>query len=381
MADRPCAVFVLGLAPVKIGGIEKFLRLFVLRMDRAGWDTILCFDGTVSDEFRASVAFPFCTIEQVDHQGDLGFGAAAALWKVLRRHRPKRFIYAFNGIMRCFPWLARLAGCREVSFYDHSSRAPEFVAGPLALGKRVVGRLLTAPVSLIVSVAEFTRRTGTALGVSTARNVVLTNGVEVQERSADRGLALRARFAVPETAVVFTQLCWMVPVKGVPTLLQAAARAIAAVPSAFFLLVGDGPELPAYRDLASKLGIADRVVFTGVISNPTAQGIFEATDVYCQPSLWQEACPLAVLEAMSFSLPVVASRIGGMPELVADGVSGFLFQPGDAAAMAQRLIELAGEPTLRQRMGEAGYEVVLARHRIENTVERYVSLVLNGPAG
>ena len=70
---RPCAVFVLGLAPVKIGGIEKFLRLFAQRMDASGWDTVLCFDGAVGEEFRASVAFPFCTIEQVANQGDLGF--------------------------------------------------------------------------------------------------------------------------------------------------------------------------------------------------------------------------------------------------------------------------------------------------------------------
>ena len=378
--QRPCAVFVLGLAPVKIGGMEKFLRLFVLRMDTAGWDTVLCFDGPVGDEFRASVDFAFCTIEQVANQGDLGFGASRALWRVLRAHRPKRFIYAFNGIMRTFPWLARLSGCREISFYDHSSRAPEFVARPLSLPKRTVGRALTAPLTLIVSVAEFTRATGTALGVSTAPNVVLTNGVEVQTPSSERGRALRERLGISADAVVFTQLCWMVPVKGVLTLLDAAASTISAVPRAYFLLVGDGPHLPAYRERAAALGIADRVIFTGVISNPTSQGIFEASDVYCQPSLWQEACPLAVLEAMSFGLPVVASRIGGLPELVRDGLTGFLFAPGDAQAMAERLIELAGDLALRRSMGEAGYEDVTTAHRLEDTVDRYVDLVL-GPAG
>jgi glycosyltransferase involved in cell wall biosynthesis len=379
-SGRPCVVFVLGLAPVKIGGIEKFLRLFALRMDATGWDTVLCFDGPVGDVFRASVDFPFCTIEQVAQQGDLGFAASGALWSVLRQHRPQRFIYAFNGIMRTFPWLARLSGCREISFYDHSSRAPGFVARPLSLPKRIVGRLLTAPLRLVVSVAEYTRQTGTALGVSSARNVVLTNGVEVQAPSPERGRALRERLLIPAGAVVFTQLCWMVPVKGVPTLLVAAAKTIAAVPQAYFLLVGDGPDLPTYREQAATLGIADRVLFTGVISNPTAQGIFEATDVYCQPSLWQEACPLAVLEAMSFRLPVVASRIGGLPELVRDGVTGFLFSPGDSTAMAERLVELAGDPNLRQRMGNAGHADIEADHRIENTVDRYVQLVLSTSA-
>ena len=374
--QRPCAVFVLGLAPVKIGGIEKFLQLFVLRMDAAGWHTVLCFDGPVADEFRASVDFPFCTIEQVAHQGDLGFAASGALWSVLRKHRPQRFIYAFNGIMRTFPWLARMSGCSAISFYDHSSRAPGFVARPLSLPKRIVGRILTAPLTLIVSVSEFTRATGTALGVSSASNVVVVNGVEVQTPSPERGRALRERLGIPANAVVFAQLCWMVPVKGVPTLLHAAAKVIAAFPQAYFLLVGDGPDLPAYRELAAELGIADRVIFTGVISNPTANGIFEATDVYCQPSLWQEASGLAVMEAMSFRLPVVASNIGGLPELVRDGVTGFLFSPGDPMAMAERLMEFAGSPELRRSMGEAGYTDVLARNRIEHTVARYVDLVL-----
>ena len=122
------------------------------------------------------------------------------------------------------------------------------------------------------------------------------------------------------------------------------------------------------------------MLFTGVISNPTAQGVFEASDVYCQPSLWQEASGLAVMEAMSFRLPVVASRIGGLPELVRDGLTGFLFAPGDADAMADRLIELARDPALRRSMGEAGYEDIVSEHRIEDTVERYVHLVLGSPA-
>ena len=269
---RPCAVFVLGLAPVKIGGIEKFLRLFALRMDEAGWDTVLCFDGVVGDEFRESVAFPFCTVEQVDQQGDLGFAASGALWRVLKRDRPQRFIYAFNGIMRTFPWLARLSGCREISFYDHSSRSPEFLPRPLSLPKRIVGRVLTAPLTLIVSVSRFTRATGTALGVSAAPNVVLTNGVEVPTPSQGRGKALRERLGIPPDAVVFTQLCWMVPVKGVPTLLTAAAKTVAAVPRAHFLLVGDGPDLPTYREQAAALGIADRVTFTGRHLEPDSAG-------------------------------------------------------------------------------------------------------------
>ena len=370
---------MLGLAPVKIGGIEKFLRLFVVAMDRAGWDTVLCFDGAVADEFRATVDFPFCSIESVPGQENLGFSAAGALWRVLRQYRPKRFLYAFHGVMRCFPWLARLSGCREISFYDHSSRPPDFVARPLALPKRLVGRLLTFPLRHIVSVAEFTRSTGRALGVAHCPNTVLANGVFLPNVSQQRGELFRERYGIATDAVVITQLCWMVPVKGVRTLLQAAVKVLATFPETRFLLVGEGPELQHYRDLATELKLNDRIVFTGLVNNPTQQGVFEATDIYCQPSLWQEACPLAVLEAMSFNLPVVASRVGGLPELVRDGSTGLLATTGDSDALAEHLLVLVNDPALRHQMGNAAFTSVQRDHRIEQTVSRYVDLVLHGP--
>lgn len=377
---RPTLVFVLGLAPTKIGGIEKFLRLFVLELDRRGWNTVLCFDGPVADVFRASVDFPCCTLADVPGQENLGFAAASSLWRVLRQHRAKRFLYAFHGVMRCFPWMARAAGARFVSFYDHSSRPPGFRAGPLSTPKRVVGRVLTAPLDLIVSVAEFTRATGTSLGLSSATNVVLSNGVDLPEPSPERGRALRERLGIAPDAVVILQLCWMVPVKGVTTLLKAVPEVLRAMPAAHFLLVGDGPDLPHYRSLAAAAGAADRVTFTGVISDPTANGVFEAADIYCQPSLWQEACPLAVLEAMSFGLPVVASRIGGMPELVRDGSTGLLFTPDDAAELAGHLLALAADGERRMAMGRAAAAEVAAHHQLQTVVERYVALVLQSNA-
>ena len=380
-ALRPKLMFVLGLAPTKIGGIEKFLGGFVLAMDRAGWDTVLCFDGPVGEVFRGSVDYPFCTIEALPKQGDLGFAAAGTLWKLLRKHHPQRFLYAFHGIMRCFPWLAKLSGAKFISFYDHSSRAPGFQAAPLSLPKRVVGRILTAPLDLIVSVSDFTRSTGTALGLSSARNVVVVNGVDLPTPEPTRGKILRSRLSISENALVITQLCWMVPVKGVQTLLDAARLVLQQAPETHFLLVGDGPQLPEYRQHASDLGIAGRVTFTGVISNPTENGVFEASDMYCQASLWQEASGLAVMEAMSFRLPVVASRIGGLPENVVEGNTGLLFAAGNAAELAGCLLSLVRDPELRRRMGEAGSSRIRERHTLQGTINRYVELILGQDSG
>jgi hypothetical protein len=82
-------MFVLGLAPQKIGGIEKFLRHMVVALDAAGWDSVLCFDGPIAAEFREYIASPNVMVESLDNQGHLGLACAGELWKLLRKHKPQ----------------------------------------------------------------------------------------------------------------------------------------------------------------------------------------------------------------------------------------------------------------------------------------------------
>jgi len=369
-------MYVLGLAPQKIGGIEKFLRYLTTALDVAGWDCILCFDGPISNEFRAYVSSPCVTIESLNNQGQLGFSCSADLWQLLQKHKPQVLVYAFHGVMRCFPWLAKTAGCKRIFFNDHSSRPKGQVAAPLGLVKRVIGRTLTAPLTAIVSVSDFTRRTGSALGLTSADNIVLTNGVEVDGTDPARRARFRDRYGISDEDIVITQVCWMVEVKGVDIMLRAAEMLLARHSRLRFLFVGDGLELPRYRELAAELRIAGSVTFTGLLSNPGAAGVFDASDIYCQPSMWQEACPLAVLEAMSAKLPVVASNTGGIPELIADGQSGILVPVGSSEGIREALERLLSDADLRRRMGEAGYGLAQKKHRIEEMARKYVDLFI-----
>lgn len=373
-------MFVAGLKPTKIGGIERFFQYLAAELDRAGWDTILCFDGPISAEFDAYFARPYITVERLDNQGQLGLACAGALWKLLRKYRPQIFVYAFHGVLRCFPWLAKAAGAKRIFFNDHSSRPYGQIAAPLSFPKRMIGRFLTAPIQAIVSVADFTRRTGTLFGVCGATNIVVTNGVEIRPPDGERRAAFRQRFGISGSDLVVTQVCWMIEVKGVETMLHAAASILRKRTGVHFLLVGDGAEIDAYRQLAADLGIDSSVTFTGIISNPTEAGVFDASDIYCQPSIWQEACPLAVLEAMSFRLPVIASHTGGLPELVVDEKTGILCPVRDSVRLGAALDDLLENTDRRKSMGEAGYQSVLRHHRIEDTARRYTDIFLGrGP--
>jgi glycosyltransferase involved in cell wall biosynthesis len=129
-------------------------------------------------------------------------------------------------------------------------------------------------------------------------------------------------------------------------------------------LCGDG-EVEACREAAAKLGIADKVQFLGWVRGDEKEQLLKTASVYVLPS-YREGLPMSVLEAMAAGLPVVSTRIGGIPEAVTDGVEGFLIDAGDTAALTDRLQLLTSAPQQAARMGRA------ARARVEAEFSAHV---------
>src|SRR5258708_7771358 len=128
------------------------------------------------------------------------------------------------------------------------------------------------------------------------------------------------------------------------------------------------------------MGIADHVTWTGMSHDPFREGVFHAADVVCQMSRWEEVFGWMIAEAMAHGKPVVATRVGGMPELITDGVTGHLVCRGDASAMSDRILKLLADPELRARMGQAGRETVSARFDLRKNVSQLItSYGISGP--
>jgi glycosyltransferase involved in cell wall biosynthesis len=140
------------------------------------------------------------------------------------------------------------------------------------------------------------------------------------------------------------------PSKGIRYLIEAFARLQPVFPTARLVLVGQGPEEGALRALAHRLGVADRVVFAGF--QRRAQRYVGMFDVAAVPSV-EEGFGLVALEAQALGVPVVASRAGGLPDIIADGHSGILVEIGDVPALSAALQRLLEDPGLRERMGRA----------------------------
>ncbi|HKD99740.1 MAG TPA: N-acetyl-alpha-D-glucosaminyl L-malate synthase BshA [Planctomycetota bacterium] len=152
-------------------------------------------------------------------------------------------------------------------------------------------------------------------------------------------------------------------------LIRIFALVNAAVPCRLSLL-GDGPERPAALDLARDLGVHDRIDFFGPVQAPA--DLLARSDLFLLPSEL-ESFGLSALEALACGVPVIASRVGGLPEVVDDGSSGYLRPVGDVEGMAAGAIELLRDPARRRAFGEIGRARAIERFSRDAVVERYVA--------
>ena len=166
--------------------------------------------------------------------------------------------------------------------------------------------------------------------------------------------SLRARYCPAGCEKIIIHVSNFRPVKRVPAAVEVFARIAAKIP-ARLLLVGDGPDLPQALDMAKSLGVSRHVDALG--EQDQIIPLLSVSDLFLLPSA-QESFGLAALEAMACQVPVVASRVGGLPEVVEDGVSGFLCEPHDVAGMAEAAVALLSDPALHQRFAQAGLDRV-----------------------
>jgi glycosyltransferase involved in cell wall biosynthesis len=221
---------------------------------------------------------------------------------------------------------------------------------PTGLVDRCHRALLRRLPRRIVAISEAVRRRALAvLGVAPERIVTVRNGIDVgRMRAPSRsGAAVRAEFAIPADARLLVAIGTLGRCKGQDLLIEALAATWTA-PHA--LLVGDGEARAALTALAERLGVARRVHFAG--QRADVRELLHAADLFVHPARW-EGFGRVVAEAMAAGRPLVATRVGGIPEIVADGVTGRLVEPGQPLALAGAIDALLEDPLLAQRLGAA----------------------------
>jgi glycosyltransferase involved in cell wall biosynthesis len=232
-----------------------------------------------------------------------------------------------------------------------------------------VMRLVDATVCVSAAMAATVRRTG----VPPRRLVVIRNAVpEGAFTQADPSARaeLEALFSSRPRLLVGAA-GRLSPEKGFEKLVEAAAEVVKEVPEVGFVIFGQGPLREALLKQIVELRLTDRVVLGGFRSD--LPRLLPSLDLSVLPS-YTEGLPVAVLEAMAAALPVVATAVGGTPEVIEDGVSGRLVPSGDAAALAGRMVELLGDNAGRRALGERARQRVRRHFTFAAQSEQYQRL-------
>jgi len=206
------------------------------------------------------------------------------------------------------------------------------------------------------------------VGIPRQKIIFIPNGVDLQNlKDLPDKLQARARLALPPDQVLVGTVARLDPVKRLDVLLQAL-RSLSDVGA---VVVGDGPERVILIEVSERLKLTERIFFVG--HQEDVWPWLAALDVFVLCSDW-EGMSNALLEAMAARLPVVATAVGGTPDVVVDGVTGLLVPPRDPPALAKAVVRLLRDPDLRHRMGEAGRERVEEHFSLERMVGRTQAL-------
>jgi glycosyltransferase involved in cell wall biosynthesis len=254
------------------------------------------------------------------------------------------------------------------TFHGHVLRGyfGRFWTGVFRLLERWLARITDA----LVAVSPEVRDELVAFGVAPASKFrVIRLGIELDERLSRDGAAraeTRRVMGIGDQRFVVGWIGRMTAVKRTDVVLRSFRRLRDDGVDAVLCMVGDGPDRRWVEDLAGELGVMRDSLFPGYQED--VGPFFAAFDVFVLPS-GNEGTPVTAIEALASGCPVVATRVGGVPDVVTDGEDGFLVEPGDVEELAARLAQLANDPDLRGRMGAAGRERMRSRYAVDRLID------------
>jgi L-malate glycosyltransferase len=343
------------------GGTERQMLELVRRLDRSRWTVrVACLHAR--GEWMACAREAAGAISEFPINGFLRPGTCRQAWAFAR-------------------WLThhRIDVVQAVDFYTNIFALPAaaFARVPVRIGSRrglntdrssaqlAVQRAAYACAHAIVTNSAAMAGSLRAEGVSPEKVVIIPNGLDVEAFRPSPPCPRRRRVIVVSN---------LRPEKGHDVLVDAAVDILRRFPNAHFDLVGAGPELPSIRARLLHHGIAGAFSLLGQREDVPA--LLARADIAVLPSR-TESLPNSVLEAMASGLPVVASAVGGVPELIADGRTGCLVPPGDAATLARRVCELMEDPALGTRLGRAARSSVQNRYSFPRMVSAMEALYVH----
>ncbi len=354
--DRPklrVVVMIDFLAPS--GGGERLAMQLATRLDPDRFERTLCVTrwspgadrdpavAAAADDLRAAGV----RLLLIDRAKKVDLRAWGPLWSLMRRGRVDILHAHKFGSNVWAALLGRAAGVPVVVAHEHTW---SYEGNPL---RRFLDRELIARRSdtFIAVSREDRRRMIEVEGIRPEDITFVPNGIPA--RPGGRGARVREELGIDPSAPVVGAVAGLRAQKSLDVLVRAAGLLRGRVPDARVLIAGEGAERPGLEALVVELGLDDAVTLLGARSD--VPDVLDAVDVAASTSAY-EGSPLALMECMAAGRPVVATRVGGVPDLIEHGKHGLLVDPGDPAAVARALVELLLDPRRAAEMGRHGRE-------------------------
>jgi glycosyltransferase involved in cell wall biosynthesis len=268
----------------------------------------------------------------------------------------------FYGVLASSMTSSKLVFTEHGRFYPDRYRYKALFINPILA-------LLT---SGLVAISEATRLALARYEFMPIKRIqVIYNGIRGLQADSDEVRALRGQLGLPAGAFIVGTVSRLDKVKNQEMMLRAFARFRQVVGQAWLLLVGDGPEREHLERLAEQLGIADQVKFVGFIREPA--NYLALMDIFLLSS-HTEGTSMTLLEAMSLGVPIVATQVGGNPEIVVNGETGLLTAAGEEHAFSEAMLRIYRDPQLRSKLAEAGLKRFEDQFSVEKMTKQYVHL-------
>lgn len=276
------------------------------------------------------------------------------LFRFIRRNRICAIYLTDRSVFSLKYGICRLAGVRRIIVHDRTSGERRVSGRTKRWLKRLINAYPLISADGAVAISEYVRRR--LIEVScfpSSRTFRIWNGVNIQKFNPGRDDFAHRKYGIsPDRKIVFaySRACRY---KGIEVFIEAAEILVkkAGRTDLYFLFCGEGPDLEHFRSIVADRHLEDHVGCPG--KSEEIHRILKGVHVVVVPSLWQEGFGLSVVEAMASGRVVIASRVGGIPEIVRDGMDGYLFDPGDARALASRILEVLDRPDRRRAVEEA----------------------------
>lgn len=357
-------LYLSDLKPNKLGSMEEHALFLSRELSRRGDLCYLAFTGEPQPELRQAFEDAGSTV-LTTNCGHTPFGCTTiiskindilSLYRIVKNNKIDIVHINFASLTNPSLLGIYLTSSRVV-YTDHSSCHPlhrNFVKHQLS---RVLKYFISCRVTRYIGVSTFvTTRLHKIDGLPTNKLSTIYNGVNTERFSPRDQLEIRRELGFPLNSCLLCSVAMLIPEKGIQYLIQAVALLVDkyCMEDLLLLIVGEGDLRSELERLTRTLSVTANVAFLGRRND--VHLIIAASDIVVVPSVWEEAFGLIIAEAMASAKPVVASNVGGIPELVDDGVTGKIVSPYDCEALAEAIWKLMSNQAIREGMSMAGRE-------------------------